>query len=348
MKRTGTTTPFILLAAALALSACAPLATPTPTPSPVPPTATPPPTATASPSPLPPTATLLPPTDTAIPAGATPAGTLTPIPTDAAWKTYRSFTYNYRVNYPAGWTAQVNTSIRPASGTHPEYVTLASGPGGALPNITIYALTGAAPVAGYESCQPNLVFQGLQACRVSSPGSEALVFRNGDQYFQLSLLYQDPAGVGLFDLLITSFQLTGAVTGAPTRAPTKNFSSTLYTYSVSYPAGWSVKVDTSASAGSGTNPEYVTFTPGPNGSLVNITIYALTGAAPFTGYENCTQNYMFRGYKACRISVPAGQIPATELLIFERGDAHFEIAMQRLDQGALSAFDQFLASFELH
>jgi hypothetical protein len=50
---------------------------------------------------------------------------------------------------------------------------------------------------------------------------------------------------------------------------------------------------------------------------------------------------------ACRISVPAGQIPATELLIFQKGDAHFEIAMQYLDQGSLSAFDQFLASFEL-
>jgi hypothetical protein len=179
-----------------------------------------------------------------------------------------------------------------------------------------------------------------------SPASEVVVFHNGDQYFQLTLLYQDEADLGLFDLLTTSFQFTGAMVGGPTQPVARTFASKLYGYSVDYPAGWTVKVDTTAS-GSGTNPEYVTFTPGPNGSLVNIAIYALTGTAPFTGYENCDPNYVFRGLMACRISVPAGQIPATELVIFQRGDAHFEIAMQHLDPGALAAFDQFLASFQL-
>jgi hypothetical protein len=321
----------------------------------LPPTSTPlPPTATASPSPLLPT-----PGTTGF-STATLAATYTPVPTSTDWKSYRSFTYNYRVNYPAGWTAQVNTSVKPVSGKLPEYVTFASGPNGALPNITLYALTGAPPFTGYETCSSNLVFKGLAACRVmspkspagqsgtgDSPASEVLVFHNGGQYFQFTLLYQNEADLGLFDLLTTSFQFTGAVVGGPTQPVAKTFGSKLYGYSVSYPAGWDVKVDTSNSGGTGTNPEYVTFTPGPNGSLVNITIYALTGAAPFTGYENCDRNYIFRGLMACRISVPAGQIPATELLIFQKGDAHFEIAMQYLDQGSLSAFDQFLASFEL-
>jgi len=291
---------------------------------------------------------------------ATSTAMATPAATETTWKTYRSFTYNYRVNYPASWTAQVNTSIRPASGTLPEYVSFDSGPNGALPNITFYALTGAPPIAGYENCSSNLVFKGLAACRVmsptgQSPASVVLVFHNGDQYFQFSLVYQDEADLRLFDLLTTSFQFTGVVVGGPTQPVVKPFSSKLYSYSVSYPASWSVKVDTTANsapggsgAPSGTNPEYVTFTPGPNGSLVNIAVYALTGAVPFTGYENCDQNYIFRGLMACRISVPAGQAPAAELLIFQRGDAHFEIAMQYLDQGALAAFDQFLASFELH
>jgi hypothetical protein len=291
MKHTLRTTLFLLLAVAMALSACAPLATQVPTPTAgttAVPTATAlPPTATASPSPspLPPTAMPLSPTPT-------PGATATAGPTEATWQTYRSFTYNYRVNYPAGWTAQVNTSFKPGSGKLPEYVTFASGPNGSLPSITIYALTGAPPFTGYENCPSNLVFKGLAACRVLSPAaqsqaSEALVFHNGDQYFQFTLLYQGQAALGLFDLLTTSFQFTGAVAGGPTLPVMKNFGSKLYAYSVNYPTGWSVKVDTSATAGSGQNPEYVTFTPGPNGSLVNIAIYALSGAAPFTGYEAC-------------------------------------------------------------
>lgn len=354
MKPTLKSALFLLLAATMALSACGPLGTEVPTPT------LPPATATATPSPsptsLPPTST---PGSTAVPTAgitamptATLGGAATPIPTGTVWQSYRSFTYSYRVNYPAGWTAQVNTSAHVGSGKLPEYVTFASGPKGSLPSITIYALTGAPPFTGYENCPSNLVFAGLEACKVLSPAAQSpasvvLVFHNGDQYFQFTLLYQDPADPGLFDLLTTSFQFTGAVVGGPTLPVTKTFGSKLYGYSVNYPAGWSVKTDTAA-AGRGTNPEYVTFTPGANGSLVNITIYALTGAAPFTGYENCDQNYIFRGLKACRISVPAGQIPATELLIFQRGDAHFEIAMQRLNTGALAAFDQFLASFELH
>ena len=266
-------------------------------------------------------------------------------------KTFNSDIYHYQVSYPADWTVQVNTTEPAGAGKMPEYVTFASGPDGKLPNMTIYALTGVPPFTGYENCQSNLVFRGLDACRISVPAgqippTELVIFHNGDQNFEIVMQYEDQKAIETYDLFLTSFQFNRPVAAGPTVPVMKTYASKQYGYRVNYPSGWSMKVETSETAGSGKNLESVTFTPQTNGSLINIAIHALTGAAPFTGYENCDQNFVFRDLKACRISVPAGQIPPTELLIFQKGDAHFEIAMAHLDQKAVSDFDQFLTSFE--
>ncbi len=77
-----------------------------------------------------------------------------------------------------------------------------------------------------------------------------------------------------------------------------------------------------------------------------VNIYALTGAAPLSGYENCAKNAFYSGLKACRISLPAGQMAASELVVFQKGDAHFLIAMQYQDPASIVIFDQILSEFE--
>jgi hypothetical protein len=346
MKPTIQFTMAVLFAAALILSACAPLAGQADNP-----TATLP----ADPSATPLPATPLPATPTTLSSPTQPAATVpaTPGPSNEPWKTFTSDKYGYSVSYPAAWSVTVDTSASTGSGKMPEYITFASGPKGSLPNITLYALTGVPPFTGYEDCKPNLVFRGLDACRMmvpagQIPANKQIVFHNGDAYFEMILQYQDPLDLGTFDLFMTSFQFTKAVVSGPTQPVQKTYASKTYGYSVDYPSNWKVEINTTVSAGKGRDPEYVSFTPLPNDGLVNITIYALKDAAPFTGYQNCKQNFVFRRLKACRISVPGGQIPATELLIFQKGDAHFEIAMQRLAQGALGTWDTFLASFEFN
>ncbi len=352
MKHIVLTTLFILLAAALILSSCAPNPAQASNPG-----AQPPANPSASPrssnqkddpGPLPATANPL-----VVPATPAPAPGEQPDLAAVSWvvddsqKTYTSDLYHYQVSYPGNWTAEVNTGKDQAEG-QPENVTFATVT--SFPRITVYALTGLPPFTGYESCQSNLVFRGLDACRISNPAgqnpaSELLVFHNGDQNFEIILEYEDPADIKLFDDFLTTFQFTAAVVNDPSIPVMKSFASKAYGYSVKYPADWTISVDTRASTGSGSNPEYVTFTP-PSGSTINIVIYALTGEAPFSGYENCDQNFTVRDLPACRISLPAGQIPATELFIFQKGEAHFEIAMQHEGESAQQAFDQFLTSFE--
>ncbi len=132
---------------------------------------------------------------------------------------------------------------------------------------------------------------------------------------------------------------------SPTVIPSKSFTSSLYGYTVSIPEGWTVKVETSASAGAGKSPENVTFTPSAGG-LPTITIYALTGLPPFTGYENCKPALTFRGLDMCQVSVPAGQVPSADLNIFHNGDQFFQIALQYESQEARGIFDLFMRSFQ--
>ncbi len=132
---------------------------------------------------------------------------------------------------------------------------------------------------------------------------------------------------------------------SPTAIPPKSFTSDLYGYSVSIPEGWTVKVETPVSAGAGKSPEYVTFAPNAGG-LPSITIYALTGLPPFTGYEDCKPAQVFRGLDMCQVSIPAGQVPAAELKIFHNGSQFFQIAFQYQDQKDLGIFDEFMRSFQ--
>ncbi len=146
-------------------------------------------------------------------------------------------------------------------------------------------------------------------------------------------------------------QMTPTTAPQPTQKPVttdtpwKSFTSDLYGYTVSYPADWTVKVDASASAGAGKSPENVTFAPS-SGGLPNITIYALTGLPPFTGYEDCKPALVFRGLDMCQVSKPAGQIPASDLNIFHNGDQFFVIALQYESQEARGLFDLFMRSFQ--
>jgi hypothetical protein len=142
---------------------------------------------------------------------------------------------------------------------------------------------------------------------------------------------------------------TALTPSAPTQAAGpeafKSYTSSMYGYTVSYPGNWGIKIDTSVSASPGTNPEYITLYPGEN-MLPVVPIYALTGAAPITGYELCTQNFDFQGLKACRISQPGGQVSPSEILVFQKGDAHFQISMAYEDPVSKQVFDQMLSQFE--
>jgi hypothetical protein len=130
-----------------------------------------------------------------------------------------------------------------------------------------------------------------------------------------------------------------------TDAPWKSFTSDQYGYTVSYPADWTAKVDTSTPVGAGKSPENVTFAPSAGG-LPNITIYALTGLPPFTGYEDCKPTLVFHGLDVCQVSIPAGQIPAADLNIFHNGDQFFQIGLQYESQEARAIFDLFMRSLQ--
>lgn len=141
---------------------------------------------------------------------------------------------------------------------------------------------------------------------------------------------------------------TGIVTPANPVEPgqTKTFTSSLYGYQVSYPADWTIQINTSVPAGAGSDPEYVTLTPNDGSNLPRIEIEVLTGAPPMTGYENCDRNFVFRSLPACKISQPVGQNPAAEIWVFQKDKANFFIAMQYEDEKSLQVFNDFMTSFQ--
>lgn len=124
-----------------------------------------------------------------------------------------------------------------------------------------------------------------------------------------------------------------------------SYVSALYHYAVKTPTGWAFKVNTSVPGGAGSNPEYVTFSA-PGSSLPRIDIQILTGTPPITGFENCDKNLIFRGLPACSLAMPAGQIPAQHMLIFQKGNAFFHIVLQYDNDSALAIWTSFLMSFE--
>ncbi len=265
-------------------------------------------------------------------------------PTAVPPKSFTSDLYGYTVSIPAGWTVKVDTSAPTGAGKSPENVTFTPSAGG-LPTITIYALTGLPPFTGHEDCKPVLVFRGLDMCQVSVPAgqvpaAELNIFHNGDQFFQIAFQYQDQKDTGIFDEFMRSFQFTKPVYNGPAVAVLKTYASKEYGYRVNYPAAWTVKEENSADKN-----ENITFTPAEKGGLVDITIFTAK-ITPFSTFLACETNFTFHDLKACRISTPGGQSPATEQLIFEKGDNRYEITMRYNGSGAMEAFDNFVTSFE--
>ncbi len=159
----------------------------------------------------------------------------------------------------------------------------------------------------------------------------------------------DTAGLEAGEYAVKANGVSGmfTLTAAPA-APEgpRTFTSSLYGYQVSLPAGWSFDVNTSVPAGPGSDPEYVTFKTADPANLPRIEIEALTGEPPMVGYEDCQKNFEFRSLPACQISLPAGQNPATEIWVFQNGQANFFIAMQYEDPDSIRLFNDFLTSFE--
>ena len=122
----------------------------------------------------------------------------------------------------------------------------------------------------------------------------------------------------------------------------KTYTSTKHHYVVSYPANWTINVQTS---GPGHDPEYVDLRASAT-SLPAVQIYALKDAPPITGFENCNKNLQLKGVLACSISLPKGQIPATQLLIFQKGDSYYHLAMQYEVQQQLAVFEEIVKSFQ--
>jgi len=125
----------------------------------------------------------------------------------------------------------------------------------------------------------------------------------------------------------------------------KTFRSTRYHYVVNYPASWTIAVQAPGPAAGGGKPEYVYLRPATT-SLPMIEIYALKGAPPITGFEDCDKNLVFRGTLACSISLPRGQEPAQKLLVFQKGDSHYQMAIQYEAQQQLAVFEEVVKSFQ--
>lgn len=125
----------------------------------------------------------------------------------------------------------------------------------------------------------------------------------------------------------------------------KTFTSTRYNYSVNYPADWTVRVNTSVPSSAGANPEFVKLALNDS-ALPQVEINAMTGTPPFTGYENCVRNFVFRNLPTCKISVPGGQMPQTDIWVFQKGNAHFRIALVYKDAGSAQLFDDVMRSFQ--
>ena len=142
--------------------------------------------------------------------------------------------------------------------------------------------------------------------------------------------------------LYAQIVVPGAAT--PTAMPPawKTYTSSKHHYVVSYPANWTLDVQTS---GPGRDPEYVLLRPAPTG-LPIVRLYALKDAPPILGYENCDRNLQFRGVLACSISLPKGQIPATQMLVFQKDDSYYQIAMEYEVQQQLAMFEEIVKSFQ--
>jgi hypothetical protein len=123
----------------------------------------------------------------------------------------------------------------------------------------------------------------------------------------------------------------------------KTFTSAKHHYVVSYPANWTMSIQTPG--GVGADPENVNLRPA-SATLPAVQIYALKGAPPILGFENCKKNLLFRGVQACSMTLPKGQIPATQLLVFQKDESHYHVAAEYEVQEQLGVFDEIVRSFQ--
>lgn len=130
----------------------------------------------------------------------------------------------------------------------------------------------------------------------------------------------------------------------PPGKPPLTFTSTKHHYVVNYPADWIINVQ---ATGPGRDPEYLSLHPSAS-NMPTVLIYALKDVPPIAGFENCNKNLIFRGVPACSISLPKGQIPATKLLLFQKGESYYHLAIQYEVQQQLAVFDEIVRSFQFN
>jgi hypothetical protein len=81
------------------------------------------------------------------------------------------------------------------------------------------------------------------------------------------------------------------------------------------------------------------------GGLPRVQIWALTGIPPMTGFENCVPNFVFHNLPACKMSLPAGQNPAEDIWVFQKGTAYFYIQLQYQEASSTQVFNDIITSF---
>lgn len=295
-------------------------------------------------------------------ASAAPSATLTPRSNgpQVGWKTFTSASYQYALSYPSDWMVVTEEAGTLGEAKNIERV-MFKPPNYVKPNrfstIMIEASHGA--YATTAQCQGlSAVVLGVKGCRRSipkgqNPAQEIVLFQtpssgNSIAFFYVQLVYDDASDIETFNRMLATWKFTVAASpsaASSTAGAVKTYKSTQYAYVVSYPANWTIKVQTMGPAGLGRDPENVFFTP-PGGGLPQIQILVQKGAPPITGFENCTKNLQFRGLSACSISQPGGQQPANQLLLFQKDEAYFNIGAQYEGQQQLGVFDEMMRSFQ--
>lgn len=128
------------------------------------------------------------------------------------------------------------------------------------------------------------------------------------------------------------------------QASWKTFASTKHHYAVNYPGSWTVDVQTFTPPGPGRDPEGVYLRP-PNAMWATVQVYALKGAPPVKGYENCTQNLTWKGLQACSLSLTQDPVPH-KLLLFQKGESYYHVEGWYSEPQQLATFEEIVNSFQ--
>ncbi len=141
--------------------------------------------------------------------------------------------------------------------------------------------------------------------------------------------------------------VTGPATPTPVPPPAdwKTYISSQHSYTINYPASWTISVQNLASPSGKQNTEGVYLGP-PQAMWAPVQIYVLKGAPPIAGYDQCDKNLIFRGLPACSISLPdAGPVPQ-KLLIFQKGETYFHLEARYTTQEQIAVFEEIVKSFQ--